>query len=207
MRSQFRPFRRIRITSRSASLALALMVAGCGADTSALADAPAARALPSPADLPSCGSIAAVTGGFLDQWKLEDDNHWGSEAERKYGLSCGWLSPRLLSDNPFEAVKGGSFGITVMVDFDMQSEADARSIGWVVEDPAVEAIGGHLVFPAGRLDFGKQLGIVGPQVVVGKVAVGAVHAGPMALARAEEARSMTNRRAVDTAIEIHKLMR
>lgn len=190
-----------------ATLAIALALAGCG-ESEVPTAAKASNTMPPAAALPSCGAIAATTGGFLTGWSLgEDSGPWGSEADGLYGLTCGWLSPRLQSENPFEVIQGASFVIKIDVDRRTQSEADARSIGWVVDDPAVEALGGHLVFPSGRLQFDKTLSPVGPQVIVGKVGIGAAQTGTMLINRIDEGEPMTNRRAVDALIATHRLIK
>ena len=170
--------------------------------------APATDTLPSPADLPDCQRIRGTAGGFLDGWALDGESGpWGSVADRKHGITCTWLSPRSQSDNAIEVVQGASFGVMIVADLDMQSKNDVQSIGWVVEDPAVEALGGHIAFPGGGLDFDKQLRPVGPQVVVGKVSVGLSQTGVMLVNDIEEGRPMTNRRAVDIAIAVQELIK
>lgn len=196
-----------------AALALVAALASCGADTDGGTNAaapadPATGMFPSPADLPDCQRIQAAAGAFLTGWALVDDSGpWGSVADRKHGISCTWLSPRSQSDNAFDMVQGASFGVMVIADLDMQSKSDLQSIGWAVEDPAVDALGGYIAFPGGALDFDKQLRPVGPQVIVGKVSVGLAQAGVMLVNDIEEGRPMTNRRAVDIAIAVQELVR
>ncbi|MBJ6980909.1 hypothetical protein [Luteimonas sp. MC1572] len=194
----------------------ALALVGCGADSGAIPAASLAnvsgpapeRALPAPADLPDCSRIAAAAGAFLEGWTLDGESGpWGSTAERKHGVSCTWLSPRAQSKNPFEAIQAASFGVMVTADLDTQSESEVRSIGWAVDDPAVQALGGHLVFPSGRINFSGQLSAVGPQVVIGNVSVGLAQMGAMLVNEIEEGQPMTNRRAVDVALAVQELVR
>ena len=194
-----------RLSCILAPLVISLALGGCGTDTEAAA-APAASTIPSPADLPDCGTIAAATDGFLAGWMLDGESGpWGSMAERHHGLSCNWTSPRMQSDSAFEVVQGAGFGISITVDPDMKSEADVRSIGWVVDDPAVQAMGGYLVHPSGRLEFQNQL--VGPiRLIKGAVSVEIGQMGVALINEVEEGRPMTNRRAVDTAIAVRNLV-
>src|SRR5690606_7305900 len=116
-------------------------------------------------------------------------------------------SPRAQSGNPHLIAQAAAFSININVHTRMQTEAEARSTGWVVDDPAVEALGGYILFPAGRLDFDDQLGLVGPHVTVGKVSVAVGQTGAMVVNDIDEGRPMTNRRAVDAAVAVHRLIK
>ena len=130
-----------------------------------------------------------------------------SDDEDNYGVECTWLSPRAQSDNPAEMIQAASFGVMISVQSYTLTEPEVRSIGWVVEDPAVEDAGAFLVFPSGRLDFDKTLRVVGPQVVKDKVTVSLAQTGVMVVNEIDEGQPMTNRRAVDTALAVHRLIR
>lgn len=191
-----------------APVAVALLLASCGGDTDSHAGATSGNGMPPASALPGCDSIAAATNGFVNGWTLaEDSGPMRSEDDDNYGVSCTWLSPRAHSDNPFEVMQSASFGVMISVQSYTQTETEVRSIGWVVDDPAVEDAGAFLVFPSGRLDFDKQLRAVGPQVVKDKVTVGLGQTGVMLVNEIDEGKPMTNRRAVDTALAVHRLIR
>ncbi len=191
-----------------APVAVALLLASCGDDAGSSAAATSRNGMPPASALPGCDSIAAATNGFVNGWTLtEDSGPMRSEDDDNYGVSCTWLSPRAHSDNPFEVMQSASFGVMISVQSYTQTEAEVRSIGWVVDDPAVEDAGAFLVFPSGRLDFDKQLRAVGPQVVKDKVTVGLGQTGVMLVNEIDEGKPMTNRRAVDTALAVHRLIR
>ncbi len=183
---------------------LLLALAACGADTDRSGGA---QAPPSLEALPGCDRVATALDGFLSGWTLTPDSGpWDDGAGRSHGVSCVWLSPEARSGNPFEAIQLASLGIMTTVDPRMQPEADIRSIGWVVDDAAVEAIGGHLVYPGGQLDFATPLGPVSPQIVVDKVSVAFAVTGAMVVNALDDDQTMTHRRAVDAAVAVHRLI-
>lgn len=191
-----------------ASLAVALLLASCGGDTDSHASAASGSGMPPASALPDCGSIAAATNGFVDGWSLsERSGPMRSDDDDNYGVECTWISPRARSNNPAEMIQAASFGVMISVQSYTLTEPEVRSIGWVVDDPAVEDAGAFLVFPSGRLDFDKTLRVVGPQVVKDKVTVSLAQTGVMVVNEIDEGQPMTNRRAVDTALAVHRLIR
>ncbi|MCG6541371.1 hypothetical protein MCB86_14930 [Pseudomonas sp. KSR10] len=76
----------------------------------------------------------------------------------------------------------------------------------IYDDHRVEDIGGFVVDPSKQLDPDAQLGIVGPQVVVGRVTVTAA-AGGIALQKVESMRGITNDQAIEGAVAVHKMLR
>lgn len=191
-----------------AAVAVTLLLASCGGD----ADSPAAAAsggdMPPVSALPDCAGVAAATNGFVDGWALaEDSGPRRNNDDNNYGVGCTWISPRAQSGNLAEMMQAASFTVSITVQSNMQSEADVRSIGWAVDDPAVEEAGGFLVFPSGNLDFEKPLRVVGPSVTIGKVNVALGQTGVMLVNEIDEGQPMNNRRAVDTALAVHRLIR
>ena len=188
-------------------MALALLLASCGGS----ADSPVAAAsnagMPPASALPDCASIAATTNGFVDGWLLAKDSGPVHSDANNYGVECSWISPRAQSGNVAEMMQSAAFGVIISVYSRAQTEAEMRSIGWVVDDHDVDKTGAFLVFPSGRLDFDKPLTAIGPSVNMGKVSVSVVQTGTMLVNEIDEGKPMTNRRAVDTALAVHRLIR
>ena len=183
-----------------------LLLAGCGGDTGPVAAATRGSDMP-PADaLPDCTAIGAATNGFVDGWALSKDSGAFENAPDNYGVSCSWISPRGLSGNPREMIQAAGFTVAINVQGWTQTEAEARSIGWVVDDAEVKRAGGYLTFPAGRLDYDKQLRVIGPTVTIGKTSVALVQTGAFVVNEIDEGKPMTNRRAVDIALAVHRLI-
>lgn len=191
-----------------ATVAVALLLASCGGDTDSRAAAASGNGMPPASALPDCDSVAAATNGFVDGWLLSRrSGPMRSDDDDNYGVQCTWISPRAQSSNPAEMMQAASFVVMINVQSYTLTEPEARSIGWIVDDPAVEDTGAFLMFPSGRLDFDKPLRAVGPQVTKDKVTVSLAQTGVMLVNEIDEGKPMTNRRAVDTALAVHRLIR
>lgn len=190
-----------------AAAAVALLLSSCGGDTDSPAGAASGGSMPPVSALPDCASVAAATNGFVDGWILsERSGPMRSDDDDNYGVDCTWLSPRAQSGNLPEMMQAASFAVLISVQSHTMTEPEVRSVGWVVDDPAVEDAGGFLIFPSGRLDFDEPLRAVGPQVTIGKVTVALAQTGVMLVNEIDEGKPMTNRRAVDTALAVHRLI-
>lgn len=197
--------------------ALLLAAGGCTADQAAAATAETAtRTVKSSllvADqLPDCPQVAAAVGSLVSDWVLTpSDGSNGVEpdgtfdAGDSYGVSCTWFTKNALSSD-LEMMKEGGFGITISVDRSHpQKEEDLRSVDLVFDDPRAQAIGGFVIGePTMALD--EQIKMPGPEVVVGNIRVGTISVG-LALQKIEAHRRITNDRAIDAAVAVHKILR
>ena len=194
-------------TQRAAALCAALLaLAAC--DQAPDPTAPAAtRAMPSRDALPDCDQVQATFEGQLAGWKpAQGTGPWENEMRNSYGLDCSWISPQLQADSAFDIVQGAALMVRINVDPGALTAAELRPIGMLVDDPAVEASGGVLVYPGGRLDFAAPLGMVGPEVLIGRVGVSVGKSGIMLVNETHETASITHRRAVDVALAVHRLI-
>ena len=105
-----------------------------------------------------------------------------------------------------QQVKGGGLSIGISVDETPSDEQMLRKMGMVHDDARAEDIGGFVVDVSERMDPSAQLGIIGPQVVVGRVTVTATAAG-IALQKVESMEYITNDQAIEAAIAIHRMLR
>ncbi|KAF0804004.1 soluble lytic murein transglycosylase [Alcanivorax xiamenensis] len=187
----------------------AFVLTGCGDDESS-GDAGAATAtLPSYGRIPDCGDMATTLGDLVSGLTpADDDDELGRyQHDDRYGVNCTWLTPRTQSDNAFEMVKGGSLAVSITVDPQGSSdEKTLRDLGMVYDDPRVEELGGYVVDMGGKLDPGAQLGMIGPQVVVGRVNV-SFAAGGLYLQKVEELKVITNDRVIEAAVALHRSLR
>lgn len=203
----------LRFPGAAPVLALFVLLTACGDNAKPEATATTAHVsnaiengLPSPEALPDCGRIGATMGAVVSGWKLIDQSGpWENPAQSGYGVDCIWWSPLMQSDG-LEALKGASLMVRINVTPQMQSESDVRSIGWVIDDPAVNAIGGYLTIAGGKLEFDAPLGPIPPEVVVGNVSVSVARSGVMVVNSTDEAGSFTHRRAVEAAVALHQLI-
>lgn len=192
-----------------ATMCIALLLAGCSGDLDSPAAAASGGGMPPASALPDCDDVAALTDGFVEGWLLaKDSGPWQHNNDRyhSYGVECSWLSPRTQSGNVAEMMQGAAFSVLINVHPARQTEAEARSTGMVVDDRAVEDIGAYLVFP-GHLEFDKPVGAIAPDVVKGKISIAIGQSGMMLVNEIDEGKPMTNRRAVDTAVAVHRLIR
>lgn len=190
-----------------ALLALALVTSGCDGDGDPGADASAGYVPPTLEQLPNCNQIGVTLGPMIDGLALVDEEDGGRyDNVSVYGISCTWLSKEMQSGNAFEMVKGGGLSIGISVDPEPSDAKLLRQIGMIYDDHRVEDIGGFVVDPSKQLDPAAQLGIVGPQVVVGKVTVIAA-AGGIALQKVESMQGITNDQAIEGAVAVHKMLR
>mgnify|MGYP000920379215 CR=1 FL=1 len=212
------PFRTrlLPISSACAAFAAGLLLAGCGDDAAKPATTAATSSTPLAADdalpprdaLPDCSRVEATLGGVLSGWKLVDESGpWENPGQSGYGVDCIWWSPHLQSANDLDKLQGASLMVRINVTPQMQSEADVRAIGWVIDDPAVNALGGYLTVVGGQLAFDAPLGPVPPEVVVGKVSVSVTRSGVMLVNSTDEGSAFTHRDAVDAAVAVHRLIR
>ena len=190
---------------------LFVSLVGCG-DDKAQNDAnnPASKTgyvAPSYEDMPDCGQVSAIMGDLVAGLiPVEGDEYGPYNNGSQYGTSCIWLTQESQSPNPFEAIKVGSFGITIVVEQDPPIEADLRTLGWVYDDPRVEALNGFVVDATKQLDLSAPVAVVGPQVVVGNVSIVFAATG-VALQQTEGLRQITNDRAIDAGVRLHKSLR
>lgn len=194
-------------SARPALLALALVTGGCDDDGDPGADPSADYVPPTLEQLPNCNQIGATLGPVIDGLVLVDEEDGGRyDNVNVYGINCTWLSKETQSGNAFEMVKGGGLAIAISVDPEPSDAMLLRQMGMIYDDHRVEDIGGFVVDPSKQLDPAAQLGIVGPQVVVGRVTVTAA-AGGIALQKVESMRGITNDQAIEGAVAVHKMLR
>src|SRR5690554_1325194 len=94
-------------------------------------------------DMLECAEVSAIVGDLVAGLiPVEEEGYGPYDTGSQYGTSCAWLTPDSQSPDPYEAIKLGSFGITIVVDQDPPIEADLRTLGWIYEDPRVEALNG-----------------------------------------------------------------
>ncbi|CUR44949.1 hypothetical protein SAMN05877962_1044 [Alloalcanivorax xenomutans] len=187
----------------------ALVLSGCGDDESSGDANTAAATLPAYERIPDCDGLAALLGDLVSGLTpADDDGEPGRyQEDGRYGVNCTWLTPRVRNDNAFEMVKGGSLTVGITVDpRDSSDEKTLRDLGMVYDDARVEALGGYVVDMGGKLDPAAQLGMVGPQVVVGHVNI-SFAAGGLYLQKVEELRNVTNDRVIEAAVTLHRSLR
>ncbi|WP_454913987.1 lytic murein transglycosylase [Stutzerimonas chloritidismutans] len=188
-------------------LSFALAASGCSEEEGTASISKAANAAPTLEQLPKCERIAARLTPLLDGLALVDQDDGGRyDNVTVYGISCSWLSQEMQSGDISQQVKGGGLSIAISVDETPSDEQMLRKLGMVHDDPRVEDIGGFVVDVSKRMDPSAQLGIVGPQVVVGRVTVTATAAG-IALQKVESMQHITNDQAIEAAIAIHRMLR
>lgn len=194
-------------------LLLACGLGGCGDEAGsggqADPDAEAVVWAPSLDALPDCDEMPALLGGLVDGLIPVDDEENGQSKYRNgpvHGVSCAWLTPKAKSESPFEAINGGSFAVSITVDERPNDEAVLRQMGLVVDDPRVEAIGGYVVSMDKSFDPSEPLGMVGPQVIVGRTTV-VINGGGVYLQRVEELAPITNGRAIGASVDLYKALR
>jgi len=159
-------------------LSLALTANGCSEEEGSASIPKAANAAPTLEQLPKCERIAARLTPLLDglaQVDLDDGGRYDNLTV--YGISCSWLSREMQNADISQQVKGGGLSIAIFVDETPSDEQMLRKLGMVHDDARAEDIGGFVVDVSKRMDPSAQLGIIGPQVVVGRVTVTATAAG------------------------------
>ncbi len=190
-----------------ALLALALVTGGCDDDSEPASDPSAGYVPPTLEQLPNCNQIAATLGPMVEGLVLVDEEDGGRYNNVSvYGIGCTWLSQETQSGNAFEVVKGGSMAIGITIDQEPQDATLLRQMGMVYDDHRVEEIGGFVVDPSKQMDPAAQLGIIGPQVVVGRVTV-TTAAGGIVLQKVESMRGITNDQAIEGAVAVHNMLR
>lgn len=190
-----------------ALLALALVISGCDDDSGPGAGPQAGYVVPTLEQLPGCDRIAATLGPLVEGLvPAEEEGDGRYDNVSVYGVSCTWLSEEMTSGNAFEIVKGGGLSVGISVDEVPPDEAMLRQMGMVYDDPRAEEIGGFVVDMSKKLVPSEQLGIVGPQVVVGRVTIIAA-AGGIALQKVESMQGITNDQAIQSAIALHEALR
>ncbi|MEZ3186567.1 lytic murein transglycosylase [Stutzerimonas xanthomarina] len=188
-------------------LSLALAASGCSEEEGSASIPKAANAAPTLEQLPKCERIAARLTPLLDGLTLVDQDDGGRyDNVTVYGISCSWLSREMQNADISQQVKGGGLSIGISVDETPSDEQMLRKMGMVHDDARAEDIGGFVVDVSERMDPSAQLGIIGPQVVVGRVTVTATAAG-IALQKVESMEYITNDQAIEAAIAIHRMLR
>src|SRR3546814_393042 len=158
--------------------------------------------------LPTCDGMFDALGELTTDLVREStggsgDGRFGDE--RKYGLSCGWVTREAVDPDLREAIKVSGVALQVVIESDPLTEADYRGMGWAAEDPRVDAMEGVLVVPGGKLALHDKLGVTGIAIVVDRVYV-SVGAGGVYLGRNDSARHLTNDQAIDGAIAVHRVL-
>ncbi|MCQ4257900.1 lytic murein transglycosylase [Stutzerimonas stutzeri] len=188
-------------------MTFALAISGCDGDSSADSGSSAGYVPPTLEQVPTCNQIAATLGPMVDGLVLVEQEDGGRyDNETVYGISCTWLSQETQSGNVFDTVKGGSLTLGLSVDPEPSDVELLRQMGMVYDDERVEAIGGFVLDISRQLDPAAQLGIVGPQVVVGRVTI-TTAAGGIALQKVESLRGITNDLAIAGSVAVHKMLR
>lgn len=163
--------------------------------------------LPEYRDIPDCEGMAKILVGIVSGLTPSDDDELGRyQNDRGYGVSCVWLSPSATDASPFEAVKGGSFGVTLNVDQEENfDENQLRKLGMIYDDPRIQSIGGYIVDLGKGFDPAGQVGSTGPLVVVGHVSISFSATG-LYLQNVDEMRAITNDRAITGAVKLHRFL-
>lgn len=182
-----------------------------GATGAGLCAQPAADTAPVASALPNCVEIGEVLGPLvagLTPETGEDSVSGPFRGGRDYGVACNWLTPKLVSDDPADALQGGVFSVTISVDIKLPStsERELRMDGMLHDDPAVRALGGYVIATpsAQDMDLSEQATIA-PLVVVGKVTIGVTALGQM-LQESKELMDISNQVSIDTAVKLHRLL-
>lgn len=185
-------------------------LAGCSDDKAPDTDHPSPNAgytAPSFEDMPDCAEVSALLGDLVAGLiPAEGDEYGPYNHDTQYGTSCVWLTQESQSSNAFEAIKAGSFGITIVVEQSPPIEADLRSLGWVYDDSRVEAINGFVVDPTKKLDLSAPVAVIGPHVVVGNTSIIFAATG-VALQHTDGLQHVTNDRAIDAGVRLQKSFR
>lgn len=188
-------------------LVLALATSGCDDEGAPGSDPSAGYVPPTLEQLPDCNKIAATLGPIVDGLVLVEEEDGGRyDNVSVYGIGCTWLSKEMQTGNAFEMVKGGGLAIGITIDQEPQDATLLRQMGMVYDDHRVEEIGGFVVDLSKQMDPAAQLGIIGPQVVVGRVTV-TTAAGGIVLQKVESMQGITNDQAIEGAVAVHNMLR